>query len=60
MLDNEYLGDFAYANAGNRISDIKRVAASHAFDGSTNHALTVIATDTAGRYNKKTITVQGV
>ena len=60
MLDNEYLGDFAYANAGNRINDIKRVAAAQALEDGSSHTLTIIATDTAGRYNKRTVSVQGV
>lgn len=59
MLDNQFLGDFAYANAGNRISDIKKLDAPMAFDGES-HTLTIIATDVRGRYNKKTIIVQGM
>jgi len=58
MLDNEYLGEFTYANAGTRLNDIKKVSVDKPFDGTTSHSLTVIATDTAGRYNTKTVTVQ--
>ena len=57
MLDNQYLGDFAYTNGITRVSDIKKVSALAPLDGST-HTLTVIATDNTGKYNKKTISVQ--
>lgn len=58
MLDNQMLDDFAYANAGNQISDIKKVNAPMPLDGNA-HSLTIIATDAAGRYNRKTIAIQG-
>ncbi len=57
MLDNQLLADFAYASAGNRVNDIKKVTAPAPLDANP-HALTIIATDRSGKYNKKTISIQ--
>lgn len=58
MLDNQDIGDFAYAGSSStRVSDIKKVSALSPVQGGS-HTLTIIATDNAGRYNKKTVTVQ--
>lgn len=46
MLDNQDVGDFAYANAPVRVSDIKKVNAIAPVDGG-DHTLTIIATDNA-------------
>ena len=46
MLDNQDIGDFAYANAPVRVSDIKKVNALAPIDGG-DHTLTIIATDNA-------------